>query len=513
MKKDNKDIKIMQEHSRKGFLFQAVDAALFSPSSAFRFLLSMAIASTFCVTGCKKFVEVPTPSSQLVTASVFTNDASATSAITNIYTQMYNNLESLTIAKLNGLLSDELQPYTTTNVSYFNSMTASGSYGEWNHAYHYIYQANAAILGLRQYAGTSPVVKNQLLGEAYFIRAFWHFYLASTYGDVPVALTTDYTVTSKLSRTPRVQVLQQVIADLQTAKGLLSNNYVDNSDTTTTSDRVRPTKSVATALLARAYLYLGDYNKDAANYTSAETAATAVISNPEYGLCTALTGPGSPFLANSTEAIWQLYTPLPTSYNTEDGYNFILIAAPSSSQVTISTQLLNAFEPGDQRQTNWIGSITKAGTTYYFPSKYKVRQSSIVTEYTMVLRLAEQYLIRAEAKAELGDPTAVNDLNVIRNRAGLANYSGGTDKPTVLAAILHERQVELFTEWGHRWYDLGRAVNTASSVNINTVMGPSGQNVCAQKGGTWDPSGYQALYPIPNSEILLDKNLNQNAGY
>jgi hypothetical protein len=472
-----------------------------------------------CVCSCKKFVQVPPPNSQLVTASVFNNDGAATSAITNIYTQMFNNSESFFIARSNGLLADELQ-YNGTSITflepYHNAMTAlnaiGSGYTEWPKAYSYIFQANAAIAALHQYSGTTPAIKQQLLGEAYFIRAFWHLYLTNCHGAVPLVLTTDYTVVDQLARTPRVQVLQQVISDLQLAKTMLSTNYVDGTDTVTTVDRVRPTKAVATALLARAYLYLGDYDsQNATYYVKADSAANAVINNSEYSLCPNLSGPtNSVFLKNSSEAIWQIYTPLPSTINTKDGNNFILLAAPNSSQFTVSPQLLGAFESGDQRQANWIGSITKNGQTYYFPYKYKVQNGGTpISEYTMVLRLAEQYLIRAEAKAEEGDPAgAVSDLNVIRNRAGLPNYSGPTDQASLLAAILHERQVELFTEWGHRWYDLERAAaNPKATVNINAVMSV----VTPLKSGTW--SSYKALYPIPLQEIQKDVNLTQNTGY
>ncbi len=88
-----------------------------------------------------------------------------------------------------------------------------------------------------------------------------------------------------------------------------------------------------------------------------------------------------------------------------------------------------------------------------FPYKYKVYiNPSPVTEYRMVLRLAEQYLIRAEARAQLGNITGPNgataDLNMIRERAGLPDYSGSEDQDAVLNAILQERRVELFSEWG-----------------------------------------------------------------
>ncbi len=183
---------------------------------------------------------------------------------------------------------------------------------------------------------------------------------------------------------PRVQVLQQVISDLNTATNLLSNNYVDASDATTT-DRVRPTKAAATALLARAYLYAGDYNKSSTDYQNAVTAASNVISNNTYSLCSNLSGVNSVFLKNSSEAIWQLATPLPSSYDTPDGALFVLLAAPTSSQYLISAQLLSTFEVGDQRKVNWIGSVTINGTTYNFPYKYKDK-TYLGNEYMIAIR-------------------------------------------------------------------------------------------------------------------------------
>jgi len=131
--------------------------------------------------------------------------------------------------------------------------------------------------------------------------------------------------------------------------------------------------------------------------------------------------------------------------------------------------------------------------------------SSVVTEYEMVMRLGEQYLIRAEAEANGaggGFGSAVNDLNTIRNRAGLPNTAA--TQSTILTAIQHERQVELFTEYGHSWLDLKR------TGNINMVMGNPG-NACAMKGGTWN-TDWQ-WYPIPLSELQSNPNLTQNTGY
>jgi starch-binding outer membrane protein, SusD/RagB family len=453
-------------------------------------------------TACKKFVEIPPPTTELVTASVFNNDATATAAQIQIYIQMNQAGESYYMAQENGLLADELNNYSTVSnqVQYYtNALLASQNPGPWSRAYNYIYQANAIIAALTNNSAVSPAVQEQLIGESKFIRAFWHFYLTNLYGDIPLVTSTNYTVNASTVRTPQAQIYQQIITDLKDAQNLLNINYVDASDTSITSERVRPTKWAATALLARVYLYTGDYSDAAAQ-------ATTVINNTgSYSLCSNL---NNVFLANSTEAIWQLQIPLPASnLATLDGNYFILVAAPglgTNNSNTISAELLNAFENGDGRRSNWVDSIILGTNTYYFPYKYKQYQSSTAGEYVMVLRFAEQYLIRAEAEGNLGDSSgAITDLNIIRNRAGLTNYSA-VNNGSLLTAIIHERQVELFTEWGHRWFDLIRTGNA-----IAVMGGPTG--VCAAKGGTWSPNW--ELYPIPQSDRSNDPNLTQNVGY
>ena len=454
------------------------------------------------VLGCKKFVQIDAPNDRIVTESVFNNTAAATSAVQAIYTQMTQ--DSYNISLWGGLLSDELTNYSgdADIISlYSNSMNGKVTPGIWGHAYSYIYQANAVIEGLSKYGGGNAAVAQQLTGEAKFIRAWWYFYLTNCYGDVPLATTTDYTINRQLSRTSKSDVYQQIVNDLKDAETQLNSNFVDQSDTSITTDRVRPSNWAEKALLARAYLYNGDY-------ANAITKATEVINNSS--LFTIEPDLNRVFLKNSSEAIWQLAVPNPTqlgSINTPDGYWFILNTAPNNSGSfnisTVSNQLWSAFEPGDQRKLSWIGQFISSPDTFNFPYKYKVYQSSDITEFTMMLRLAEQYLIRAEAKAQLGTDlaSAAADLDVIRNRAGLSNYAGPLQKDSLMAAILHERQVELFTEWGHRWFDLVRT-NTA-----NQVMGV----VTPLKGGSWNPNWQ--LFPIPQSEIFIDSHLSQNTGY
>jgi hypothetical protein len=223
------------------------------------------------------------------------------------------------------------------------------------------------------------------------------------------------------------------------------------------------------------------------------------------------------FLSDSQEAIWQLKAPNNSFFNTPEGFNFIPSDAPQrEGKATISPQLLSAFESGDLRRVNWISKYNDASGTLgddsYFPYKYKVHISSTLTEYSTIFRLAEQYLIRAEARNEQGDATgAISDLNIIRTRSRdtisnqipnpLSNLPLTLNKDQIKSAIIQERRVELFAEQGFRWLDLKR------TNLVNSVMAI----VTPFKGGTWKPE--KQLWPIPESEILNDANLQQNPGY
>lgn len=465
--------------------------------------------------GCKKLVTVGSPNAATTSENIYTSDATAASVLTGIYAQLNANTplygQSInSISLVAGLSADEFTLFggtanvNRTLVQYYINQLASGSSTNsppsiWSDCYSKLYTINIALERLAVSNSLTPAVRKQLMGEARFLRAFFYFYLVNLYGDVPLTTTSNYLINSALSRNPQAQVYEQIIADLKDAQKLLSDGYTASDALSPTAERLRPNKWAATALLARAYL-------NQQQWDSAESQATAVINNTTlYSLCPQLK---EVFLKNSTEAIWQMQ-PVNAGWNTEDARVFILppTGPTGNSTVTgypvyLSSQLMNSFALSDQRRSDWVDSVTVNGSTYYYSYKYKsAKLNAPVTEYVMVLRLAEQYLIKAEAEAQQDKINeAKADLNAIRNRAGL----GGTmanDKSSLVAAILHERQVELFTEWGNRWLDLKR------TNNVDAVMSV----VTSQKGGNWN-SNWQ-WYPIPFYDITQNSNLVQNTGY
>ncbi len=464
--------------------------------------------------GCRKFLEIEAPPNSVFSSSVFSNDALATSAVLAVYNGMIESSSarfasgSGSISLLCGLSSDELQNFSidiSQREFYTNSLQANNgsSYLLWVNLYKYIYDANAILEGLNESKQLSLPVKKQLEGEAKFIRGLCLFYLVNLYGDVPIVLSTDYKVNSTAGKRSAGEVYRQIVLDLSDAKEGLDGNYLDAANVKTT-ERVRPTKYVASALLARIYLYIKDY-------ANAEKEADLVINQTSMFSLLEL---NEVFLKNSKEVIWSLQPVIP-QYNSYDGLTFILVSVPSN--VSLSDHQVNVFEPGDRRKISWIGSVTSAGQTYYFPFKYKVRflptAATPPTEYHVVMRLAEQYLIRAEAKINLGRINeGVSDLNILRNRARatptttvpnpLPLLSESLSKEEALTALEYERTAELFTEWGHRWFDLKR------SGKADVIM-PA---ITHLKGGEWKPE--YKLYPIPQTEIDRNPNLQpQNPGY
>lgn len=455
--------------------------------------------------GCKKVIDVGAPQTSLAATTVFNSDATAEASISGIFTymanyaRMYNGQNSVAIQE--GLRADELQNFSSSTVGntlfYTNNLSSQDNY-YWPEIFAELYICNSAINGLTASTALTPAIKQQLLGEAKFARAFIFFNAVNLYGDVPLALSTDQNVNSHLSRSPAADVLKQVILDLTDAQGTLPDNaYVTLAGVVSTSTyRILPNKQAASALLARVYLYMQ-------NWKDAETQASNVISASSYLLEPTLT---NVFLRTSRETIWQLQSVSTNYFGNADEYQLIMTAAPNGSLnvYPLSNSLIGTFESGDKRLTNWVGTFQSGTTTYYYAYKYKqnlVSTAAAVNEYPIMFRLAEQYLIRAEARAQQSNLTgAQSDLNAIRSRAGLIN-NAATAQTQLLTDIYRERQIELFTEFGHRWFDLKRTGRLDGVMNTAAPL----------KGGTWSP--YKALLPIPASEISINTNLVQTAGY
>lgn len=452
-----------------------------------KYLVLIFIVSASLNYSCKKFLEVDSPKDRIEPSVAFANDETATSAVTGIYSRMANtgfaSGDQNSITVLNGLSADELISYNASLDVFFqaNILSASSQINTlWANTYSYIYSSNAILEGLELTNSISESTKMQLRGEAKFVRAFCYFYLVNLFGEVPLNLTTDYRINEQAAKSSTEKLYAQIISDLIDAENFLSATYI-------TSERIRPNKWAAKALLSRVYLFTGDWK-------NAALKATDVINQKNlYSLVEDL---DKVFLKNSTETIWQLMPPAGT--NTREGNLFILTNTPSS--VSLNPNLLTIFDASDKRKTQWSKEFINTTGKYIYPFKYKVKSSTTINEYSMVMRLAELHLIRAEARAKLEQiELALEDVNLIRKRAGLIIPLTDLTAQQCFMEIEKQRRLELFTEWGHRWLDLKRTGRSTA------ILAPL-------KGATWKDT--DILYPIPDNEINRNPNLGgQNLGY
>ncbi len=382
-------------------------------------LLYVSVIYLFLGTSCEEFIEISPPRTDLVNEVVFSSDETALASMTDIYYQVGDvgfgsgGIQSVTL--LAALSSDELLNGITYDDNYAqlesNRIIPSNSLITflWQDLYNCIYKCNSILEGLTLSDQISESVRNQLIGEAKFFRAFCHFYLINLYGDVPLITTTDYQLNQQVDRANSQLVYDQIISDLTDAESLLYSDYSFSS-----GEKIRVNSFTATAFLARVYLYVNDWD-------SANLKATEILNNQNYSLETDLR---RTFLRNSSETIFQFYPPAEGYTNdviTFLGYGF-----------SLTSELVDSFEPDDKRKSQWIENGVYGAFNY--PVKYYSIDGSF-SEYSMVLRLAEQYLIRAEARLMRNDVNGgISDLNVLRSRAGLPDLIA-QDSALALSAL------------------------------------------------------------------------------
>lgn len=343
--------------------------------------------------------------------------------------------------------------------------------GIWSSAYAGINAANSVIDKVPTMTDMTDAEKTQAMGELYFIRALNHFNLMNYFGAIPIkTAVTSASTTFDVKRSAVADVYAQIIADLTQAEKNLAVSDV----------KIRASRYAATALLARVYLYQG-------NYAQAKTKATEVIDSEEYDILPNFAGV---FADRTAESIFEIdFTPLRRNRIAE--YN-IPLSMHGRREVAPSADLLAFFEPGDVRPDTTIA--LSPGDKLPYSTKYD--DMAIGEDNVIVLRLPEMYLIRAEAEAKLaGDLDAIRaDIDEVRTRAKLGAVIGG-DYATLLRAVERERRAEFAFE-GHRWFDLVRTKRAMDVLEkVNNVN--------------------QTLFPIPLSEIITnrDPNMTQNPGY
>jgi len=346
--------------------------------------------------------------------------------------------------------------------------------GIWQVDYEGINRANSVIDALPAVTDMTDAEKAVARGEALFMRALFYDELVRWFGGVPLVLVHSEGVgpESNVARSTQAETYAQIEKDLNEAIGVLPN----------ARNNGRATQGAARALLARVQM-------DELKNTEARDNATLVINNTLYKLNAAF---GDNWRTkNTSESIFEIQSTINSTNSLAFWYYPVNLGgrygfAPSAT-------LNNAFEANDARKAITINTITASGATLRYGNKYS--RINTQDDNIPVLRLAEMYLIRAEANARLNASaaTVLADLNVLRARAGLPNLDPAvvSTQGALLDAVLQERRVELAME-GQRFFDLRRFGKAVTVLGIN-----------AEK----------QLMPIPQAERDINPNLTQNPSY
>lgn len=459
---------------------------------SFNIIRLLLISLIFLMGSCSRLLEIDTPRNQIVTTAVFRDSLTAQSAIVNVYayTGAISGSAGSSYYHTISLYVDDyaLTSFNSSDLPVYQGILQpddTGIKNIWTRFYFVIYSCNDILEQIANNNILPASFRDQLEGEAKFLRAHAYFYLVNLFDRIPLILKTDVNQNRLAPQVSAEEVYNQVEQDLKDAQRLLAGKNEN-------AGKVRATEWSATALLARVLLYRKQY-------AAAEKEATSVIASGHF---LPLDDPSNVFTAESREAILQLWT--------QNGYIPLISSlvpdnAASTPGMPMTESLYASFDTDDKRREHWTGYSTVISpqgdtTVYHYAHKYENReQAGAKTEYVMTLRLSEVLLIRAECRLFMNDiPGAVDDLNVIRNRAGIIPLEKDITNLQCMDAILDERRRELFGEWGHRFTDLKR------TNRLNEVMKAA--------KSTWR-TDTSAVLPIPQDEITYDPNLVQNKGY
>lgn len=401
--------------------------------------------------------------------------------------------------------------YTPTNGRLFNN---------WSQLYRAIAKANVVIQKVPDISDVKLDEngrREQIIGEARFLRAYHYSHLVKLWGAVPLitepVASTDPSVTQK-ERTPVEEVYTQIVADLEYAAENLPDVYSDDASV----NKARATKGAANAMLAKVYAQMPDQD-----YTKVVTYCNLVInSTAGYQLLTDYTHLFDGNHYNNNESIMEVQF----VGGTEANWGPQLVLPPSISGdtwrkfVTPSHDLVDAFDAeGDNIRKNttvlfesdipWSDEFWSLAVNGTVPFAYKWKSANgwASTNRQYILRLADIILLKAEALNANGQTElARTEIDRVRDRVGLDPTPASTQSEMALA-IENERRLELAQE-GQRWDDLKRS---GRAVQVMTDLVEIDLRTSTEK--VYPITTDKLLLPIPQSERNRNKKLSQNNGY
>lgn len=455
----------------------------------------------FMTSSCKKEL-YQNPSTSKDISKFFTNQTEAEEYINAVY----GNLQS---TGLYGLYLPAFAEIPSDNTFDQVPSNDNGNYGQldqfttipsndiiettWRDSYQAIQKANVVLNRIDNISYADPVQKQSRKGEMLFIRALLYFNMVRLYGDVPL-VTTETTDPNKLfgqGRQPAASVYTQIKADLTAAIGFLPD---------VPSQPGRVVKTAAEGLLGKVYLTLKDY-------PNAKTQLLTVVNSGKHALLSKVQDVFAVSNENNKEIIFAVQFASGVNGNSEGSIMYqqfspsaTIGGAKGHNLPTLS--LYNLYSATDQRKNVYV---TLASTGAPFDNKLSPPPGNVLTDGPsdfVVLRYADVILMLAETENELGNAApAATYLNMIRNRAGLAN-TDATSQITLRDAVAQERRLELIGE-GHRWFDLLR---TGTAIPVMNQWFKDNNILIAI-------DQHNLLMPVPQSQVNTDPSILQNPGY
>jgi len=507
-----------------------------------KYIITICLLMIVFISCDKDFLECP-PLTEASSVTFFKNASEATMAVNGVYNSLYlyNYIfeweDALTD---NETWNEEGGTWTYGGLANY-AETAAGNnaytYRMWGKGYRTIQRANTAIEGISAMDASliDDDTRNVLIAECRFLRAWQYHLLAWRFGGVPILLDPVGEQELTPARNTKEEVVQQIIDDYTFASQHLPDTWSGN-------DLGRAHKGAALGMLAEEYLW----NKQWAN---AANAAKQVIDNSNYGLLDNYQDLFTPGINNTKEDLFGV------QYWTANGaygsyYRYRWFRAPASNTARAGYEfhlalqdLVNEFENSDGTPFDPTGiDVTTDDSQYenrdprlwstvfyngadiygqpynrswsrtgYAWRKYSCSKNdpllvgSSIPMNWKVMRYAEVLLFYAEAKNETDGPTqdVYNAINQVRSRVGMPDLPTGLTKDEMRERIYHERRVEFASEGVHledliRWRRLEVVENRHLSAGCTYHT---------------DFEEFEYLWPIPQTEIDVNPNLEQNPGY
>ena len=431
------------------------------------FIVYIIAAVLITTTGCSKKLDDVNPDTQFRFETI--TDRDLPYIINGTYLALTNN-NYYSYYFLHDLMSNDVETLIG-NVYNDNAITVNDNSAGLNYQYAYRAVANANMV-IRYAEGKTDSMVLKSYGAAKFLRAYCFLRLVQHYGGLPIKLGGE-SASDKPSRNTSEQLYDLIISDLKDAITVLPDF--------TAGSTYKPSRQAAQALLARVYLEVG-------KNTEAKTEALSVISSGRFTLDNNFSNMFG-YASTSSENIFRIGE---NSTSTNSGLALVYNPATSVGNYWIDSNLVKSYESADKRKALYTYKLnTNLGLSVYYATKFPGEMNHAYP----VLRLSEMFLIAAEADARTGtvDVSRYNTLRTARN-ASTKNNSDFATPQDFINEIEKERRREFVGE-AVRWQDMRRFGKAVPFLQAKTK-----------------PAGF-VLFPVPEREIFLNPNMNQNNGY